>query len=58
MSFQLNDPVTIKFTTLAGTVKGAAMDFATLQPLYLVEYTDQDGVEQQRYFKADELVAA
>jgi hypothetical protein len=58
MSFKMNDAVKIKFTVLAGEVKGAQVDQTTLDMVYLVEYTDNTGEPQARYFKADELEAA
>lgn len=58
MSFKMNDAVKIKFTPLAGTVKGAQVDQTTLDTIYLVEYADNMGESQARYFKIDELEAA
>lgn len=55
MDIKLEDPVSIKFTTLTGVVKGAAVDQTTLEMQVLVEYTDVDGEVQQRYFKASEV---
>lgn len=58
MNFTLNDAVSIKFTTLSGVVKGAAVDQTTLEMQYLVEYTDNAGEVQQRYFNTSALEAA
>lgn len=56
--FKIDDAVKIRFSTLAGTVKGAAIDQTTLAVQYLVDYLDKEGQPQQRYFVADELEAA
>lgn len=48
--FQVEDQVKIKNTLLGGVVKGAALDQTTLEIQYLVEYVDNDGEEQSRYF--------
>lgn len=58
MSFKINDLVKIKFTLLTGTVKGAQVDQTTLQLLYLVDYLDNAGEAQSRYFNIDELELA
>ncbi|MFM7012543.1 MAG: hypothetical protein ACKO0Z_24970 [Betaproteobacteria bacterium] len=58
MTFTLNDNVKIKFTLMTGAVKGAAVDPVTLTVQYLVEYVDNDGVGQARYFVSDDLEAA
>lgn len=57
MSFKLEDQVKIKFTPMSGAVKGASVDQTTLELQYLVEYTDNAGEPQSRYFKASELEA-
>lgn len=55
--FKKGDLVNIKFTNLAGTVSDAAIgDQANV--VYLVEFEDNDGETQQRYFEVDQLVAA
>lgn len=56
--FTINDSVSIRFSTLTGVVKGAAIDQTTLAVQYLVEFTDKDGVLQERYFRADDIAAA
>ncbi len=58
MSFHVNDPVTIAHSTMSGVVNDAEVDKTTLVIQYLVEYTDKYGEVQQRYFVADDLVAA
>lgn len=58
MTFTLNDNVKIKFTLLTGVVKGAAVDPVTLEMQYLVDYADNNGEDQTRYFAADALEAA
>lgn len=58
MSFKMDDVVKIKFTLLTGVVKGAKVDEVTLDMVYLVEYNDNTGEPQARYFKVDELEAA
>ncbi|MGI9143094.1 MAG: hypothetical protein ACR2IJ_07865 [Fluviibacter sp.] len=55
MSFKMNDAVNIKFTSLQGAVKGAQVDQTTLDTVYLVEYTDNAGEDQSRYFRIEEL---
>ena len=55
--FKKGDLVTIKFTSLAGTITDAAIgDNANI--VYLVEYEDNQGETQTRYFEVDQLVAA
>lgn len=58
MSFKMNDVVNIKFTSLQGAVKGAQVDQITLETVYLVEYTDNFGEGQARYFRPDEIELA
>lgn len=55
MSFKMDDSVKIKFTPMQGAVKGAQVDPVTLETVYLVEYTDNAGLPQHRYFKPDEI---
>lgn len=57
MSLKIDDQVKIKFSTLTGTVKGAAVDNTTLVMQYLVEYSDKDGEAQSRYFAAEDIEA-
>lgn len=57
MSFKTGDAVKYPTPDIVGVVKGAAVNDQA-EFLLLVEYTDADGEVQQRYFKADELVAA
>lgn len=55
--FKKGDLVSIKHTLLSGEVLDAAIgDQANV--VYLVEYADNDGDTQQRYFEVDQLVAA
>lgn len=54
-AFKIEDQVSIKHTPLVGVVKGAALDQTTLEIQYSVEYADNAGETQQRFFKADEL---
>jgi hypothetical protein len=56
--FQINDAVSIRFSTLTGVVKGASIDQTTLAVLYLVEFVDRNGVTQERYFGVDDIAAA
>lgn len=58
MAFKVNDAVTIAHSTMTGTVKDAEVDKTTLELVYLVGYTDKFGETQERYFSADDLVAA
>jgi hypothetical protein len=57
MSFAIGDNVKVKCTVLQGAIINGAMD-AELNVLYLVEYVDDGGVTQQRYFKVAEIEAA
>lgn len=57
MSFAIGDSVKVKSTVLRGEVISGAMD-AELNVLYLVEYVDDDGVTQERYFRVAEIEAA
>jgi uncharacterized protein YodC (DUF2158 family) len=58
MAFKTGDSVTIKGTSMTGTiVVGAVVDNdSTL--LFRVQYTDQSNQAQERFFKEDELVAS
>lgn len=56
-AFKVDDQVAIKHTLLTGVVKGAALDNTTLTITYLVEYNDNDGEPQARYFDASQLEA-
>lgn len=58
MAFKVEDQVKVKFSTLEGVVKGAALDNTTLEVQYLVEYTDTAGEQQSRYFKEGEIEAS
>lgn len=58
MALKLNDQVKIKFTTLVGEVKGASVDQTTLAMQYLVDYVDNEGQPQQRYFTEAEVELA
>jgi cell shape-determining protein MreC len=55
MALKISDQVKVKFTTLTGEVKGAAIDQTTLAVQYLVEYVDHVGEPQSRYFTEDAL---
>lgn len=54
MAFKAGDQVTIKGTTMAGVVQGAAVD-SECTLLLLVAYTDTNGDSQERFFKTEEL---
>lgn len=56
-TFKVDDQVTIKHSTMAGVVKGAALDQVTLSIQYLVEYNDKFGDPQSRYFDGADLEA-
>lgn len=58
MAFKTDDLVKIKYTTLSGViVKGAAVgDDSLIQ--YRVQYDDNDGVPQERFFYEAELELA
>lgn len=55
MNFKMDDAVKISFTTLAGTVKGVQVNPDTFELSYLVEYTDNAGEVQHRYFTSAEI---
>jgi hypothetical protein len=57
MAFKKDDQVKIKNTTLTGVVTGAAVDGTTFEMQYLVQYTDFNGVPQERYFLISEVEA-
>jgi uncharacterized protein YodC (DUF2158 family) len=58
MAFKTGDSVTIKGTSMTGTIVVGAVvdDESTL--LFRVKYTDQSNQAQERFFKEDELVAS
>lgn len=53
-TINIGDTVEVKFTTLVGEVKGAAILEGTTMS-YLVEFDDNDGVLQERYFTEDQI---
>lgn len=57
MALKLEDAVSIKHTVLSGVVKGAAVDNVTLDMQYLVEYLDNEGEQQSRYFTLAQIEA-
>lgn len=57
MAFKKGDAVRYPTPDIVGEVKGAAVD-DDANLLLLVEFLDAAGEVQQRYFKAEELVAA
>jgi uncharacterized protein YodC (DUF2158 family) len=58
MAFKTGDSVTIKDTSMTGTIVAGAVvdDESTL--LFKVQYTDQSSQAQERFFKENELVAS
>lgn len=54
-AYKVDDQVKIKFTTLQGVVRGAALDNTTLEIQYLVSFNDNQGEAQERYFAVDAL---
>lgn len=58
MALKIEDQVKIKHSPLTGVVKGAAIDQTTLEVQYLVEYTDNEGEPQQRYFNTSDVELA
>jgi len=58
MAFKTGDSVTIKGTSMTGTIVVCAVvdDESTL--LFKVQYTDQSNQAQERFFKENELVAS
>ena len=58
MAFKTGDSVTIKGTSMTGTIVVGAVvdDESTL--LFKIQYTDQSNQAQERFFKEDELVAS
>ena len=58
MAFKTGDSVTIKGTSMTGTIVVGAVvdDESTL--LFKVQYTDQSNQGQERFFKDNELVAS
>lgn len=57
MAFKTGDKVKFVLPTIEGEVVGAAVD-SEASLLLLVDYVDGNGDAQQRYFKAEQLVAA
>ena len=58
MAFKTGDSVTIKGTSMTGTiVVGAVVDYESTL-LFKVQYIDQSNQAQERFFKEDELVAS
>jgi hypothetical protein len=57
MAFKIGDKVSIKHTTLSGEVNGAALDEVALVITYKVAYKDHDGIDQERYFSDDQIIA-
>jgi hypothetical protein len=57
MALQTGDSVTIKGTSMTGTIVVGSVvdDESTL--LFRVQYTDQSNQAQERFFKENELVA-
>lgn len=55
MALQINSNVDIKYTLLNGVVKGATIDNETLEVQYLIEFTDNFGELQHRYFLESQL---
>lgn len=53
----MGQAVRVKFTPLEGTVSDAALNKDTLAVIYKVDYTDNDGQPQNRFFEADQLEA-
>lgn len=57
MVMAVSTPVHIKHTTLSGAVSGGVIDdFGTYQ--VKVAYTDENGVDQERFFTEDQIEAA
>ena len=58
MAFKTGNSVTIKGTSMTGTIVAGAVvdDESTL--LFKVQYIDQFNQAQERFFKEDELVAS
>jgi hypothetical protein len=54
MSIAVGTEVMIKYTTLSGTTTGAAVNENGAY-LVRVEYLDNEGVQQERYFEEVEL---
>jgi hypothetical protein len=55
MTFKKDDAVKIKYTTITGVIAGASVDNTTFEMQYLVQYTDNFGNTQERYFLIDQL---
>lgn len=54
--FKKDDAVQIRHSQLNGLVVGFGTNDEGF--VYLVEYADNDGVEQSRFFSPDQIVAA
>jgi hypothetical protein len=54
MAFKTGDSVKVKNTNMVGTVQGATVD-TDAQLLLRVSYTDQDNIDQERFFKVEEI---
>jgi hypothetical protein len=57
MTFKKDDAVKIKYTLLTGVIAGAAVDGTTFEMQYLVQYNDNEGAPQERYFLIEQLEA-
>ena len=53
--YKKDDNVKIKYTLLNGVVSGAAIDDVSFEVKYLVDFVDNDGVAQSRYFAESQL---
>lgn len=58
MAFKIGDVVKVKAVVPQGPVKRMRMDEQTGEISYLLEWTDVDGHEQQRWFTEDQLAGA
>lgn len=58
MAFKIGDVVRAKAVIPEGPVKRMRMDEETGVVSYLVEWTDVDGHEQQRWFTEEQLTGA
>jgi uncharacterized protein YodC (DUF2158 family) len=54
MVMAVSTPVTIKYTVFTGVVTGGLIDDAGTYQIK-VKWTDQNGMEQERYFTEDQL---
>lgn len=57
MTFKKDDTVKIKYTLMTGVIAGAAVDGTTFEMQYLVQYNDNEGAPQERYFHIEQLEA-